>query len=396
MSKWQRFRYQPCLPLGKDGRRVTGSPSHIALSRKAASEGMVLLKNEGTALPLRKGERVALFGKGSADYVKGGGGSGDVTCAYVRNLCDGMRLKEKEGKVRVFGKLSEFYEQNVRKQLEAGAEPGMTVEPELPEALLQEAREHADTAIITICRFSGEGWDRRTIVNKDDPYRLDPTEQRMFDLSAKIFPDGDFYLTEDEKELVRRVTALFPKVIAVLNVGGMVDSEWFRNDDRIQGALLAWQGGMEGGLAMADVLTGDVNPSGHLTDTFAKELDDYPSTAGFHKSTAYVDYEEDIYVGYRYFETIPGKKERVNYPFGYGLSYSEFVMMPTFASFTEEGGAARFCSLSRSRIFRRSPGRRSRRSTRRSRRGNSESPSERWWRSERPNCSVPARRSSST
>ncbi|HCI83607.1 MAG TPA: beta-glucosidase, partial [Lachnospiraceae bacterium] len=267
MSKWQRFRYQPCLPLGKDGRRVTGSPSHVDLSRKAASEGMVLLKNEGTALPLRKGERVALFGKGSADYVKGGGGSGDVTCAYVRNLCDGMRLKEKEGKVRVFGKLSEFYEQNVRKQLEAGAEPGMTVEPELPEALLQEAREHADTAIITICRFSGEGWDRRTIVNKNDPYRLDPTEQRMFDLSAKIFPDGDFYLTEDEKELVRRVTALFPKVIAVLNVGGMVDSEWFRNDDRIQGALLAWQGGMEGGLAMADVLTGDVNPSGHLTDT---------------------------------------------------------------------------------------------------------------------------------
>ena len=295
MSKWQRFRYQPCLPLGKDGRRVTGSPSHVDLSRKAASEGMVLLKNEGTALPLRKGERVALFGKGSADYVKGGGGSGDVTCAYVRNLCDGMRLKEKEGKVRVFGKLSEFYEQNVRKQLEAGAEPGMTVEPELPEALLQEAREHADTAIITICRFSGEGWDRRTIVNKNDPYRLDPTEQRMFDLSAKIFPDGDFYLTEDEKELVRRVTALFPKVIAVLNVGGMVDSEWFRNDDRIQGAFLAWQGGMEGGLAMADVLTGDVNPSGHLTDTFAKELDDYPSTAGFHKSTAYVDYEEDIY-----------------------------------------------------------------------------------------------------
>ena len=338
MSKWQRFRYQPCLPLGKDGRRVTGSPSHVDLSRKAASEGMVLLKNEGTALPLRKGERVALFGKGSADYVKGGGGSGDVTCAYVRNLCDGMRLKEKEGKVRVFGKLSEFYEQNVRKQLEAGAEPGMTVEPELPEALLQEAREHADTAIITICRFSGEGWDRRTIVNKNDPYRLDPTEQRMFDLSAKIFPDGDFYLTEDEKELVRRVTALFPKVIAVLNVGGMVDSEWFRNDDRIQGALLAWQGGMEGGLAMADVLTGDVNPSGHLTDTFAKELDDYPSTAGFHKSTAYVDYEEDIYVGYRYFETIPGKKERVNYPFGYGLSYSEFVMMPTFASYTEEEG----------------------------------------------------------
>ena len=100
--KWQRMLYQPVLPLGEDGKRVTGSKEHIALPRKAASEGMVLMKNEGQALPLKKGERIALFGKGTIDYVKGGGGSGDVTVAYIRNLYEGMKIKESEGKVSVF------------------------------------------------------------------------------------------------------------------------------------------------------------------------------------------------------------------------------------------------------------------------------------------------------
>lgn len=215
----------------------------------------------------------------------------------------------------------------------------MTIEPAVPEDLLAEAREFADTAVITISRFSGEGWDRRTVVNKDDPYKLTPDEQRMFDLSSEIFPDGDFYLTGPEKAMIAKVTETFPKVIVVLNVGGMVDTCWFRDNEKVQGALLAWQGGMEGGLAMADVLVGDVDPSGHLTDTFAKDLDDYPSTAGFHKTTSYVDYEEDIYVGYRYFETIPGIKEKVSYPFGYGLSYTRFTMMPTFAAYMEDKDA---------------------------------------------------------
>lgn len=98
MGKWQRSLYQPVLPLGKDGKRVTGSTEHIALSRRAAGEGMVLVKNENETLPLAKGTKVALFGKGTIDYVKGGGGSGDVTVAYIRNFYEGMKIKEAEGR----------------------------------------------------------------------------------------------------------------------------------------------------------------------------------------------------------------------------------------------------------------------------------------------------------
>ena len=107
-TRWGRHFYQPGLPIGKDGRRVTAGEEHIALSRRAAAEGMVLLKNEDRVLPLRKGTHIALFGKGGADYVKGGGGSGDVTVSYVRNLIDGMRIKEQEDKVRLYEPLNEF------------------------------------------------------------------------------------------------------------------------------------------------------------------------------------------------------------------------------------------------------------------------------------------------
>lgn len=106
MGKWQRSLYQPVLPLGKDGKRVTGSAEHIALSRKAAGEGMVLVKNENETLPLAKGTKVALFGKGTIDYVKGGGGSGDVTVAYIRNFYEGMKIKEAEGEVSLMPSFS--------------------------------------------------------------------------------------------------------------------------------------------------------------------------------------------------------------------------------------------------------------------------------------------------
>ena len=116
MSKWQRYKFMPVRPLGEDGKIVTGSKEHIALSRKVAAEGMVLLKNENRLLPLKRGSQVALFGKASVDYVKGGGGSGDVTVAYVRNLCDGMEEKAAEGKVNIFAPLHEFYRENVASQ----------------------------------------------------------------------------------------------------------------------------------------------------------------------------------------------------------------------------------------------------------------------------------------
>ena len=335
MAKWQRSFFQPVLPLGEDGRRVTGSKEHIALSRMAAGEGMVLLKNEKNALPIRRGTKVALFDKGTVDYVKGGGGSGDVTVEYIRNLYEGMKIKEDEGKVEVFDKLAKYYEKDIQKQYADGAVPGMTVEPELPDELLNEAREYTDTAVITICRFSGEGWDRKCEAAQDG-YVLDGEEKRNSELSAKIFENGDFCLTNAENAMVEKVKKAFPHVIVVMNVGGIVDTKWFRDCDEIQSVLMAWQGGMEGGLATADILCGDVNPSGKLSDTYAKDLEDYPSTANFHESAFYVDYTEDIYVGYRYFETIPGAAERVNYPFGFGLSYTDFDWKMTGAS--EENG----------------------------------------------------------
>lgn len=311
MERWGRAWYQACLPLGGDGTRVTGSQEHIQLSRQAAREGMVLLKNQGRALPLEKGAKLALFGKATMDYVKGGGGSGDVTVAYTRNLYEG--LKTKEPQVQILEPLADFYRENVSAQYAQGVVPGFTREPEIPEELLTQAKAWTDTAVISICRFSGEGWDRKGIPG-----------------------DGDFYLTKEEQEMVETVTGNFDRVIVVLNVGGMVDTSWFFANDRIQAVLLAWQGGIEGGLAAADLLCGEVSPSGKLTDTFAVSFDDYPSSEGFNESEDYVEYTEDIYVGYRYFETISGAAGKVNYPFGYGLSYTSFSR-EYLGAFLEDG-----------------------------------------------------------
>lgn len=323
MGKWQRMMYQPVLPLGKGKSQVTGSKEHIALSRRAAQEGMVLLKNERKTLPLNAGAKVALFGKGTIDYVKGGGGSGEVTVAYARNLYEGLSLKEEEGKVNLFHGLPEFYMEEMQKQYARSAVPGMSIEPDLPDGLMEAAKEFADTAIVTISRFSGEGWDRKCQINEEG-YELFEDEIRQMELSASIFENGDFYLTKKEQKLVERVKENFRNIIVVLNVGGMIDTAWFKECEKISAVLLAWQGGMEGGLAIADILCGDVNPSGKLTDTLAAALEDYPFANDFHKSVHYVEYTEDIYVGYRYFETLPGAHRKVNYPFGFGLSYTEF------------------------------------------------------------------------
>ncbi|MBQ5746915.1 MAG: glycoside hydrolase family 3 C-terminal domain-containing protein, partial [Clostridia bacterium] len=306
MEKWARIKYQPCLPIGDNNSRITGSKRHIELSRRAASEGIVLLKNNNTALPLKEGSRVAVFGNAQFDYIKGGGGSGDVHSEYVINIYDGIKTKKS---IEVFEPLSLYYKECVLKQykegeynnkLRYGILYGMLDEVEIPEKLLCEAREFTDTAIITICRFSGEGWDRK---NEGDAY---------------------FELSSEEKNMVEVVSASFDKVIVLLNTGSMIDTSWFYNNDRISSVLMIWQGGMEGGLAVADVLTGEENPSGKLADTCAMSFNDYPSSEGYYESKEYVKYTEDIFVGYRYFETIPEKKERVVYPFGYGLSYTAF------------------------------------------------------------------------
>ena len=299
MEKWGRAKYQPCLPLGDNNSRITGCERHIQLSREAACEGTVLLKNNKNVLPLAKGTKVAIFGKAQIDYVRCGGGSGIIYSEYVRNIYQGLKLKN--DRVEVFDKLSLYYQNICCEAFKSGEYSGSFDEVEVPQNLLEEAKGFTDTAIITICRFSAEGSDRRN--DGKDAY---------------------FVLSENEKKMVDVVSNNFKKVIVLLNTGAMIDTSWFVDNDKIQGALMIWQGGMEGGLATADILVGEVCPSGKLVDTCAEKFEDYPSSEGFHESEDYVKYTEDIFVGYRYFETIPGKKDCVTYPFGYGLSYTEF------------------------------------------------------------------------
>lgn len=295
-GRFSRYRYNILSALGKDGSRLTGSEEHIALSRRASQEGMVLLENNGY-LPLAQGTTVALFGIGSLEYIKGGGGSGQVYPAYIRNLYEGFI--EKAPRVKVYEPLSTFYYEYAAPRVEQLVAREVLSEPEIPAALMEDAVQNADAAIISIHRYSSEAYDR---------------------LAEK----GDFYLTDQEEKLVQEVTNRFPHTVVVLNVGGMVDVSWARNNPRIDAVLLAWQAGMEGCCAVADILCGDVNPSGRLTDTFAEKFSDYPHADSFNESRDYLEYREDIYVGYRYFETIPGAAGKVVYPFGYGLSYTTF------------------------------------------------------------------------
>lgn len=322
MDKYARFKYQPCIPLGEDGRCVTASKKHTELSRKAATEGMVLLKNENEALPLEKGTKIALFGKATIEYIKGGGGSGDVNTPYIRNVYDGFKTKD----VSVYMPLIDFYKEyveresvNIPTQEQINAtwdivnamefctkRDDMTYdtfasmhvkEPSVPDELIKSASEYADTAIVTLSRFSAEGVDRRPIA-------------------------GDYYLSDIEKDLIDKAGELFKKVIVVINSGAVIDCEYFAEKDEISAVIFGWQGGMEGGMAIADIICGDVNPSGKLVDTIAKSYDCYPCKDDFWECFDHLNYTDDIYVGYRYFETLA--QECVRYPFGFGLSYTQF------------------------------------------------------------------------
>ncbi len=316
--KWQRSIYQPCLPLGDNHSRITGCERHIKLSRKAACEGIVLLKNDNGLLPLKRGQRVAIFGKAQIDYVKCGGGSGDVMVAYVRNIYEGLQMKR--NKVEIYDELSLFYQNYVNRQYkdpkllkslgQVESEElsykecplnGKLKEPCIPKNLLENAASFTDTAIITLNRYSEETADHRN----------DGTDKYVI-------------LSETEQKMVDDVCTHFSHVIVLFNVGTMIDTSWMEKRKEIEAVLMLWQGGMEGGLATADILVGDENPSGKLVDTYARTFEDYPSSEEFHESDEYAKYTEDIFVGYRYFETIPGKKDRVIYPFGYGLSYTTF------------------------------------------------------------------------
>lgn len=294
----------------------------------------MLLKNEGGTLPLKRGTRVALFGKATVEYIKGGGGSGDVFCAYTHNIYDGFKLKEDEGKVSVFKPTAEFYKEYVKeagKRIPTRAQiekiwdrvnamsfckekddiiydtfASMHVaEAHMPDELIAEAAANADIAIITLSRFSAEGVDRKAI-------------------------PGDYYLSDTEKSLIDRVTVAFPNTVIVLNSGAVVDCEYFAENEKVGAIIFGWQGGLEGGTATADIICGDVNPSGRLADTIPVSYDAYQNAQEFLTGFEHLDYFDDIYVGYRYFETVPGAAEKVRYPFGFGLSYTDFEFSGAF------------------------------------------------------------------
>ena len=302
MDRWVRSRYNPCLPLGENGTRATGSEKFSKISRDIAAEGIVLLKNDGI-LPLNKNNTVAIFGVHQIEYVKGGTGSGNVITAHVVNIFEGLKEKESEGKIKLYKVPSEYYIKIIPECLKNVSTKGLLLadpfidEPELPKNIIENAANEADVAICVVGRNSGEERDRKN-------------------------EKGDFYLSDEEEKMIAGIEKCFDKIVVVVNSGGIIDFARFEKDKKISAVVMGWQGGQEGGGATADVLCGDACPSGKLTDTVAEKLEDYPCFDTFNESDDYVKYYEDIYVGYRYFETFA--KEKVVYPFGFGLSYTSF------------------------------------------------------------------------
>ena len=270
---------------------------YAVLAREAVAEGCVLLENKGQALPLRDGERVAVFGRMAFHYYKSGLGSGGlVNTRYVVGILDA--LKECEG-VYLDEKLMGIYEdwimENPYDEGQGwGHVPWCQKEMDVTEEMLDCARRN-DVSLVVIGRTAGEDQDN----------------------NAKA---GSYCLTETEEDMIRRVCEVSERTVVVLNVGNIIDMSWVEKY-RPQAVLYVWQGGQEGGNGVADVLTGKVCACGKLTDTIAADIKDYPSTENFGDPFKNY-YKEDIYVGYRYFETFA--KDKVLYPFGYGLSYTTF------------------------------------------------------------------------
>lgn len=310
------------------GYKYSGEPdlkAHAAITRQSSTEGMVLLKNNA-ALPIRGLKTVALFGVNSYDFMSGGLGSGAVNVGYSVDMVTGL----KNIGVATTPQLTEIYQNYVKyakAKLKADKNPMMWFlnqgQPKLDEIDITErcvANEEpkADAAIITIGRQAGEGMDRQI--------------------------NGEFNLSKTELDMIFRVSDAFhakgKKVIVIINSGSVMETASWR--DRVDAILVAWQPGIEGGNSVADILTGKVNPSGKLTMTWPIAATDHPSTANFAKEydmytyknmegwgkgnipgVDFSNHEEDIYVGYRYFDTF---KKDVAYPFGFGLSYTTFEM----------------------------------------------------------------------
>lgn len=273
-------------------RKVT--PGMPELLRRAAGEGIVLLENDGI-LPL-KDQKVAVFGRCQLDWFYVGYGSGgDVHPPYRVNLMEGL-ANAGVACVDVLAKnYRKWCEENPVDHGWWGHWPYFYPEMPLEDAAVRTAAEETNTALLVIGRAAGE--DRENIL-----------------------APGGYYLTEAEKHLLKQVTGAFEKVVLVMNCGQLMDLG-FLEEYPLSAVVFAWQLGQESGNAVADVLTGKVCPSGRLTDTVAKDYWDYPSSRNF-GNREFNNYAEDIFVGYRYFETFC--PEKVRYPFGYGLSYTEF------------------------------------------------------------------------
>ena len=310
--------------------------SHAELARKVAGESIVMLKNEGGTLPLRAGAKLAVYGVGSEDFVAVGIGSGHVVAKHVANMRESLTDAGFELNQDLAGYYKAYVELDHATKRVAGAMDWLMYEswgygkkvsePDVPLNQLPQQAAEADVAIVVISRDAGEGNDRSMI--------------------------DDYELTARDRKLIRLVSdeyhAKGKKVVVILNIGGVIESVSWKN--LVDAILLPWQPGQEGAYAVADVLTGKVNPSGKLTMTFPVDALDHPSSANFpafpqrgeseeglRKNIDYTEYAEGIWVGYRHFTT---REVPVSYPFGYGLSYTTFQYSKPVVKATADGFTA--------------------------------------------------------
>ena len=289
------------------------------LSKEAAEEGMVLLENENQALPLAQGSKAALFGTGSYGTIKGGTGSGDVYNRYTISVYDALTSTYNISNMAWWGEYLKTFEEKKAQASEekkdndyvkytqgrfGGADSFLAIDQALTQSDMDKAKAGGVmTAFYTVSRVSGEGADR-------------------------TIGKGDYELSEVEYNNIKLIAKNFDKCVVLLNVGGVVDTKFFSEIEGVDGLVLMSQAGMEGGNALADILTGKTTPSGKLTDTWAKNYSDYPAATtigdndGDNKQE---DYKEGIYVGYRYFDTF---NITPAYEFGYGKSYTSFDVEP--------------------------------------------------------------------